>query len=183
MLYFSKLLGTVATTQSVKTKLNYPLSLNEVKRHLRLDNDFIDDDDYIDNLIIVATQYCENYIGKDIAHTQNTLRIDDWDGDFIKIYDGNFISANTSTGTILQTSAHYDYFQIEFTNQITVDPLNLTYYTGFIIDTTPEIIKQAILVKVSDLYDNERGSYGYGGSRYNNVIEMLLSSYVNIRFV
>jgi hypothetical protein len=184
MLYFSNLSGTVATTQTTKSKVNYPLSVSEVKRHLRLDSDFVDDDDYINTLIIVATQYCENYIGKDIAYTLNTLRIDDWDGDFLKVYDANFLSATTSHGTILQTSTHYDYFQVEFTESVSADPLTLTYYTGYATtSTTPELIKQAILVKIADLYDNERSSYGYGGSRYNTVIEMLLSGYVNIRFV
>lgn len=71
-----------AIVQETRTPLIYPLSLCEVKRHLRIDNDFHDDDDYLENLIKVATQIAENYIEKSIALTEVKMRIDcfacDW---------------------------------------------------------------------------------------------------------
>ena len=188
MLYYSFLSGSYSTTQITKSKLIYPLSLSEVKRHLRLDNDFVVDDDYLMTLISAATQMAENYIGKDIAQTRNTLRIDDFSGDFVKVYEGNFISVestkdsnNTAIGTVKQTSKHDDYFQIEWTSSISSDPLTITFLTGFNENETTELIKQAILIKTADLYDSERSSYAFGGSKNTNVFETILNYYKSLQ--
>ena len=62
-----------------KVKTAYPISLSEVKRHLRIDNDFTNDDAYIEDAIIkTSTKYCENIINKDIAKTSNTLTVYDF---------------------------------------------------------------------------------------------------------
>jgi len=202
-MFYLTLYGLVSTTQLTKTKISYPLSLSEVKRHLRLDNDFVDDDDYIMTLINAGTQIAENYIGKDIALTSNTLRIDNFgtflannqsvnitagfNGDYIKIFDGNFLSVTSvldgnsnPIGTIAQTSKHEDYFLIEWVQSITGDPITINYLTGFNDTITiPEVIKQAILVKISDLYDSERSSYNFNSSKKGDVFENLLNFYKN----
>lgn len=41
----------------------YPVSLSEVKSHLRIDSNYFEDDNYIENSIIPASvQYCTNFI-------------------------------------------------------------------------------------------------------------------------
>lgn len=41
----------------------YPISLSEVKQHLRIDPSTLDDDTYISNIVIpAAVQYCTNYV-------------------------------------------------------------------------------------------------------------------------
>lgn len=175
--------------QETKTKLLYPLSLCEVKRHLRIDNDFVDDDDYLTGLIQTATMIAENYIEKDIAKTEVVLRIDEFDSDWIRINEGNFLSVvsvldsnNASIGTIHQTSKHDDFFQIEWTTSICSDPLTITYYSGFNEDETPAIIKQAILIKIADLYDSQRADLNWSGLTDNKVFEQILNFYKIIRF-
>lgn len=175
--------------QLTKTKISYPLSLDIVKRHLRLDNDFVDDDDYIQDLIYSATQMAENYIGKDIAKTKNVLRIDDFTDDNLKVMEGNFLSVLSVTdsnlnsiGTIHQTSVHYDYFTIEWTSEISADPLIVTFYTGFDDNTYPELLKQAILIAIGDFYDNSRTSLIYSGLTDSKIFERILNSYQSIRF-
>lgn len=175
--------------QLTKTKLIYPLSLENVKRHLRVDMTFLDDDDYIVDLISAATQMAENYIGKDIAYTKNVLRYDDFSDSWIKIFEGNFLSVESvknendvSIGIIHQTSIHYDYFTIEWEQSISADPLTITFYTGFINNTTPELLKQAILIKCGDLYDNSRSSLIYSGLTDSKVFENILSTYQSLRF-
>lgn len=43
--------------------MSYPVTLQEVKNHLRLEVNFFDDDDYIYNLVIpAAVEYCKNFI-------------------------------------------------------------------------------------------------------------------------
>lgn len=183
------ILSTISDTQLTKVKVTYPLTLNIIKRHLRLDNDFVDDDDYIVELIKSATQLAENYIGKDIAYTKNVLRLDDFSDSSIQIMEGNFVSvdsvvnyASAPVGTIHSTSKHYDFFTIEWEGTITSDPLTITYYTGFANGDTPELIKQAILIKIADLYDNSRTSLIYSGLTDSKVFENILNGYQAIRF-
>jgi len=43
--------------------MSYPVTLEEVKSHLRLEPNFFDDDDYIYDLVIpAAVEYCKNFI-------------------------------------------------------------------------------------------------------------------------
>ena len=79
----------------VKVKTYNSVYLDEAKRHLRIEADWEQDDEYITNLISAATQLCENYIGKDIALTTNTLKLWDYAGQYLTIDEGNFISVDS----------------------------------------------------------------------------------------
>jgi len=176
--------------QITKTIDSYPLSLDMIKRHLRLDNDFVDDDDYIMELLYAAIQMAENFVGHAIAKTLNVLRIDDFEDDWVQIMEGNFISvvsvtnsAGGSLGTVHQTSKHYDYFTIEWDSPIQADPITITFYTGY--DTTNEIpvlLKQAILIGIADFYDNHRSSLNWNGVQDSKIFERILQQYQSYRF-
>jgi hypothetical protein len=180
---------TIPSDQLVKTREIYPLSLCDIKRHLRLHNDFVDDDDYLEHLKKSATQMAENYLNKAICKTLNVLRIDSFSGDSVKIMEGNFLSivsvlnaTNVAVGTIHQTSVNYDYFTIEWTAPISSNPLTIRFYTGFEEDETPELIRQAILILISNLYDSQRSSVTWSGYSDNKIWESLLNYYLSIRF-
>ena len=170
-----------------KTKLSYPISLKEAKRHLKVIN-FNDDDDYITQLISAATQQCENYIGKDIAKTRNVVEIDDFCSDNFRVNEGNFLEVETvitdasTLKNVENTTAYYNYFTTELTESISSDPLTITFTTGYEDDECPEIIKQAILVKIADMYDVERTSYEYSGYKDNRIFERMLEPYKQILF-
>jgi hypothetical protein len=180
---------TVPEDQLTKTREIYPLSLCNIKRHLRLHNDFVDDDDYLMDLLHSATQMAENYLNKAICKTKNVLRINDFNSDVLKIYEGNFLSivsvldaSSAAIGTVYQTSVHYDYFTIEWTASICTNPVQITFYTGYNEDETPELIKQAILVKTADFYDNQRSSLNWSGMTDSGVFERILNYDAAIRF-
>ena len=78
--------------QIIKTKLTYPVTLDEAKRHLRVDERFELDDDYISRLVFAATKKAEEYIGKDISLTSNVLTIDNFCSDTLFYDEGNFYS-------------------------------------------------------------------------------------------
>lgn len=179
----------ISCTQETRTREIYPVALCEVKRHLRIDNDFTDDDDYLSGLIEAATNMAENYIEKSIAKTLVELRIDDFSCDYIKIFDGNFLSVvsvldstDVSLGTIHQTSKHDDFFSIEWEESICSDPIKINYYVGFEEDSTPALIKQAIMIKIADLYDSQRADLNWSGLTNNRVFEEILNYYKNYRF-
>jgi hypothetical protein len=180
---------TLPGYQITKTREIYPLSLCQIKRHLRLHNDFTDDDDYLMDLLYSATQLAENYLNKAIAKTKNVLRIDDFNSDALKIYEGNFLSivsvldaSNVAIGTIHQTSVHYDYFTVEWASSICADPITITFYTGYEEDETPELIRQSILIKIADMYDNQRSSLNWNGMTDSKVFETILNGFIAIRF-
>lgn len=177
-------------SQTIKTKSKYPVSVEEVKRHLRIDLTNNEDDDYIDNLIKASTQIAENYVEKDISYTMNVLRIDDFSGDYLKIFEGNFLplgiactDANyVAIGTIKQTSIQLDYFTIEWTSSISTSSLNITFFTGFDTDGCPEVIKQAIFIICGELFDVDRNSWVYSSIKRTDILQRLLIPFKAMRW-
>ena len=172
-----------------KTKLDYPVSLFELKRHLRIEPSFSDDDEYLNDLIKVATTSAENYIEKDIAKTLNVLNIKNFSGSHVKIYDGFFNdyigtydSNDASIGEYNYVIISPNYFSINYRDVITTESLTIKYYTGFTSTTIDPVIKQAILIEAGNLFDVERNSYTLSGITRVNVFERLLSSYKMILF-
>jgi len=172
----------------IKTKISYPVSLSEAKRHLRVEDDWHEDDDYIGNLIQAATSKAEQYIGKDVAETTNSQSLYDYSGSYLKLAEGNFESftqAVTDTSTLVEvdhTEVFYNYAYIEFDESVTADPLVICYNTGYNEGECPAIIKQAVLIKIGDLYDQQRQSYDIGNLKPNKAFESLLDSYRQIIF-
>ncbi len=151
---------------NVKTKSIWPVSVEEVKSHLRIDPDDFDNDKYLENFTIrSATRYCENFIGKDLALTSNVLTIEEFSADEIRVDAGNLISVDyviTDTSTLITDYTivqDKDYFTIEFNSSVTSDPLKIEFKTGYQDGECPEEIKNAILIKCADSYDVERSSY------------------------
>lgn len=172
-----------------KVKSIYPISISEVKSHLRIDSDNFEDDAYIENAVLkAATRYCENFINKDIALTSNSLTVDDFLEDELRVNEGNLISIDhiISDSSSLITDYTYttynDHFEIEFTSTIDSDPLKIEFTTGYDEGECPEEIKQAIFIKCGDFYDMERSSYTLGGNSRRDIAERILMPFKAIRW-
>lgn len=169
----------------VKTKSLYPVSLDEVKQHLRIDLNNNEDDDYIEKSIIkAATRKAENFIGKDIALTSSVYTTWDFVGQYLTIAEGNFVSLNeiiTDSSTLItnyEVESDNHAFQIDFLTSQLQDPLTLKYTTGYSdTDDVPEEIKQAILVECGNMFDMERSSYTSNSVKKNDVFERLLMAH------
>jgi len=172
-----------------KTKTSFPISLNDAKIHLRVSASYHDDDDYINALIESATLQCENYISKDIALTSCVAKYYDWGGDKFTVEEGNFVStdyviSDTSTLLGVKVSKNYvNYFTIElnssFSSTSETEPVEVQFTTGY--SSCPADIKQAILMKIGDLYDVDRQNY-VEGIRFTNAGNRILNSYKLIIF-
>lgn len=170
-----------------KTKLYFPVSLYEAKRHLRVDESFNDDDDYINGLIETATALAENYTNKDIAKTENELFLYDYSGDYINILEGNFLSLisitdsnDASIGSVDKEIINQNGVEFYLTSSIASDPVKVKFYTGFDEDKCPKLIKQGILTKVADFYDTARSNFGWNGMTDNKVFETIMNHYVQM---
>jgi uncharacterized phiE125 gp8 family phage protein len=62
---------TVATPPAI-----YPVSLAEAKSHLRVDEDFLDDDSYIQSLVAAATDHVEGVSDRSLIRRQYRMRFD-----------------------------------------------------------------------------------------------------------
>lgn len=167
-----------------KEKTLYHITLDEAKQHLRIDSGETSYDTEITSLIQTAYQICENYIAKDIAKTTTTLNIYDFSGSEIEIGEGNYISISGITDedgndlSYVVKKVYNSSFIIELDNDVNNKDITVVYITGYNENKLPSPIKQAILMKISDLYDTERTSYITTGIKKNDSIELLLNPYV-----
>jgi len=172
----------------VKTKIYNTVSLDEAKRHLRIDEDWDKDNDYVRQLIYVATESVEQYIGKDVALTSNALSLWNFVDDEFYIEEGNVISIDsvvTDSSTSISVSMNdigYSRTYVELSTNVTSDPLYVTYTTGFNDGECPYPIKHAILIRIGDLYDMERASYAPGVFKETKAWQRLVESYKLITY-
>jgi len=151
-----------------KTKSIYHLALEEAKSHLRLRDEFTNDDDQIIGLIKAAVEFVEGDIEKDIAYTANVLTRNEWGGSVIRVNEGNLISISSITTTEsggspvalsdYTTYVYRDYFKVDLDTAVSTDLLTVNFITGYAADAIPWDLRQACLIKVSDFYDVDRSS-------------------------
>lgn len=66
------------TLQTTTAATDWPISLAEVKAHLRLDDDDDNEATYLRSLIMAATQYAEQFLKRQLITATLTLRLDDF---------------------------------------------------------------------------------------------------------
>lgn len=167
-----------------KVKTVYHVTLAEAKQQCNIDPDETRDDALLNRLIKAATQITENEIQKDIAKTTNVLTRIDFSGDTIRVNEGNLISITTietaESETPLSnfnTYIYRDSFRVELDNYVDTDLLTVTFETGFAVDKCPEALRQAILVKVADLFDYDRASSTLLSVKNTGLFETLCAPY------
>ena len=53
--------------------MSYPVSLSEVKSHLRIDSNYFEDDNYLESIVIPASvEYCTNFIASSALLTDSS---------------------------------------------------------------------------------------------------------------
>lgn len=164
-----------------KTKTDFHVKLDGAKEQLRLDEDFVKDDGFITGLIPAAVRMAESFIQKDIAKTTNVLTRQDFAGQIIRVNEGNLISITSieiaESGVPLANYNAYvyrDYFTIELDAPIDTTLLTLTFETGYDTNALVEDIRQAILIKIVDLYDIDRASSKFVSIKDSGVFERIL---------
>jgi len=168
----------------------YNITVAEVKQHLRISSNFTQDDVYIQELIATSTQYIERRIHNELALNTYILTKKDCDFKELLVELGNYNSIQSVTlNDVVIDSSTLDIeetefnFKIIFPNIIKGD-LIINFRTGVSNLEFLLSIKRAIIIKVCDLYDNERGSYTLSSIKENmNVIEALISDYKKITFL
>jgi len=176
----------------IKEKEGSVVTLQQAKQQLNVEEDFVDDNEHILFLIESATGAAEDYTGTDISLTLNTLEYIDYRGDALLITEHPFRSVVSIIAvkegieipvTEYEVQTRYTEFLIRFTETVDADKLIVRFETGYDIDEAPYQVVNAILVKITDLYDMERTSYTSGiNFRDNKTFERLLSGNVVSRW-
>ena len=163
-----------------KSKVFNNISLAEVKQHLRIWNEMVDDDNYLNLLIKTATRIAEDYLNDDVASTTTTIEdYDINDSEYIINTPNCEILGVTGDTTITGYTVYnfFNYSTIVFPSYINVKNLKVIYTGGYNSTTLPDQIKFAILVKIAELYDFDRGNYINNSLKYTRTFENLLDPY------
>ena len=176
-----------------------PVSIEEAKAHLRVDIE--DDDNLILNLITAARKKTETILKRSLITQTLIYYPDEWpDGDYIELPLPPLQSVTSviytdyaGTATTLTQNTDYvadikkdpgrvvlDYGMTWPTTTLDVtSPIAITYQAGYgTVEDVPMPIRQAILILVSDFYEN-RESYIVGQTpAHIKTVEALLGPYI-----
>lgn len=156
-----------------------PVTLEEVKWHLRID---IDDNDFIlEGLIKSAREHLEAVLNRAIMTQTWVMYLEDWpdDSDYIEIPYPPLQSVSSIIYTDYNESATTwtaaTYYHVDIVSEpgrvilrygqewptATLSPNNpiaITYVAGYAdVDTVPQAIKQAVLIDIADMYEQREG--------------------------
>ena len=182
-----------------------PITLTEVKKHLRLVTTtaeataYTTEDDLLNRLITAARTQAEQETGRKFITQTMTMYLDRWpDERFIKVpyptlqsavvtyrlsddddYDETLTTADVDIVSepgriVLQPNESWPSGTL-----YTDNPIKITFVCGYgLAVAVPENIKSAILLKISDLYEN-RGEVVIGVSvgRITDAVDSLLRQY------
>lgn len=188
-----------------KNKLSYPITFvsdsSLIKNTLSIDYDVSDYNFLINELVESATELTEGQINQDIAYTNNVIQLNDvynyigWGlngyswcdnvGHILRISQGNLSTVlgivNNDTSTLITSytvQKDYSDFIIKFEPQISCKSLTINFTTGWQnSNDVPKALKYAILVKTTDLYYKQRGSYIDNYSKYDSTWEKMCQQY------
>lgn len=174
---------TITKYSIEKTQAGTICSLAEAKKQVQVETSDTDDDTMLSALIQVATENVEDDLNAAIFETTNVLTytIGDENNESIntkykielaplisvslieKYESGSWVSINSSAYKVITS---FSFFVVEFLENITGDKLRFTFKTGYADADRPKTLKQAVLLRVADLYTNERQGYNL-----NSVVE------------
>lgn len=134
-----------------QTGLGSVVTLEEAKRQCRVTHTI--DDALITDLIGVAAEMTQKYTRRILTPATMKSVIEEYSGSKIQLFSGEVTNV---TEVLLDGTAYTDYTFNEVTQKLTVslayDELEVTYECGFA--TLPMVVKQAILITISTLYNS-----------------------------
>lgn len=162
----------IITTLPTKTKTGTPITVDAAKKQLQIEPEFTADDTFIADQIAIAIDKLEADTNSDILETTNTLIFKTERGfqcytipqapllSFTKlekkITGGDWSEVAT---TDYEVTPGFNKFDLELLTNLEADQLKLTYKTGYAAANIPKVLRGAALLKISDLYDNERQGF------------------------
>ena len=179
---------------NTKVRSDYHIVLADAKEHLNIETSYTDDDDYITQLIKDAEEETESYIDGDIATTANTTIVYDFVGTFLRVTQAPFISLTSvkylDSDDVQQTVTLADIivrvgvqsFDITLPSSIDTKQLEVKFASGYGSGLMPNDLRRAILLKIGDYYDVQRGSMVFTTNKDSGAFERVLAPYRRITY-
>lgn len=189
LFYSENMSMNIVSKLPVKTKTGTPVTLAEAKAQLRIESVFTADDTLVQSLIAAAIDRVEQDTNSDVLVTDNVLTFEPENGfQNYTIYQSPYkaftkleinISGTWADAADTTFKIEYGFSKIELTMlaAVNADLIRLTYKTGYADADIPKVLKQAILLKVADLYDSERSGYTLN-VQANRAYEALISKHI-----
>lgn len=145
------------------------VTLAKAKKHLRIEADFTDEDDLIQDYIDAAVTQAENYIGGHITDKNIVIKMTGFDNPLVfeafpvksvtsvKYFEqGNEEEQTMDSGSYTLTAESSKRFAIRFKNDLPTvqdrfDAVTVTINVGMVTIDKP--ISQAVLLMVADMYE------------------------------
>ncbi|MDP3372563.1 MAG: head-tail connector protein [Candidatus Paracaedibacteraceae bacterium] len=169
----------------LETNAIEPISLTEVKSHLRLDTD--DEDDLLNGLIVAATNLVEEYLGKTLI--KKTWRIEEPGdnvnglqevvlprGPLLKVLMVQRVMPNeTYTNIRFVVKNHFSRPIVVFKSEL---PVSIVYEAGYgyYPKDVPAPIRHALFALVAHLYENRNGQL-----KMSELVKTLLIPYKHVQ--
>ena len=176
-----------------------PISLNEVKRHLRIDIDDVDQDDYLQDLIVVARRRVESITWRKLITQTWYAYLQNWPrGEYIELPFGNLQSVTAikytdddgdeSTWSSSEYIVGTDYQKGRITladgytwpNETLYpsNPIEIEFLCGYgLAASVPPELKHAMKMIISELFENREISIVGVSFQEMDTINNLLSDY------
>lgn len=173
-------------TLTIVTKpTEYPLTLAEAKNHLRIDADQTGDDALIDGLVAAATTHAENYLGRALCSQTWKLLLDCFENCIrlplpplqsitsVKYLDTSGTEQTLATsvyrtlgvGSEGEGAIERDYGQVWPSTYSVSEAVRITFVAGYAnAGVVPQVIKQAMLLHLTALYEMREPSKGEWGT-------------------
>jgi len=158
-----------------------PITLNEVKAHLRIDGD--EENELLSALITTAREMAEEYTRRSLVQQEWELGIQELT---TKVYlprsPVREITYFAVDGQELGTDSYLLIGQEIFCTKkplkaVMPDGIVIRYTAGFDADNIPEAIKRAILMLVGHLYENREGQPPENGYSLPPTVKVILRPY------
>lgn len=176
-----------------------PISRTEAKNHLRVDGS--DDDDLIDGLIAAARDYCETVTRRQFVNATYELFVDGFPGEFrmpkpplSSVTSITYKDTDDSTQTL--ATSEYDVDTNRIVGRIVpafevlwpftrneINTVTVTFIAGYgAAAAVPDIIKSAIYLMLTDLYEHRSAGTEVTGGRNlsvapNPTVDRLLAAF------
>lgn len=173
-----------------KTVVTTHVTIEEVKHNLYLLETETVDDEFITSLIAAAAADAESYTGFNFNENEYVFKGYNFSGTLLTFQETPLldislirISDDGSTwNTIADTEYYVDStnvrFNIGFKDAISAPFFEVTFKSGFLDGTLPPNARRAIILKASDMYDIERGTYSVKNQNNDTYINLLNAFYI-----
>ena len=177
------------TELTFKTKVTYHILLSDAKAQLNIEKDFKDDDDVITQMVKDATSDAENYMEHDVAKTTNVYEASDFYSNVITLLDTPFISLEsisyldaagdsqsiTVADCTIKKALQKTLIVLPDEGILDTDLLTVNFTTGHLTASTVKPnVHRAIMMRMSDYYDVNRGSMVSGAFKDSGAFERAL---------